>query len=288
MANLKIIRKRIGSVKNTQQITKAMKMVAAVRLRKAQEAIQAKRPYAHRLREVIAELADRADFSDHPLLEQRAPKRVALLVFTSDRGLCGGFNAGVNRAAERYIKANELGHESIEVDIVGRKGHEYFKRRPVELGTYFENVRADVGITRAGEIADHARVQFLEEDLDAVYCVYNEFKSAIAQEVRVEQLLPVLPAEHAADDDFGDFIYEPSKRGLMDAVIPRHLTIQIYRILLESVASEMGARMTAMDSATKNAGELIDRLTLEYNRARQSMITTELMEIIGGAEALKG
>ena len=288
MPSLKDIRKRIGSVKNTQQITKAMKMVAAVKLRKAQESIEAKRPYAYRLRDVIGDLAARSDFSEHPLLAQREPKRIALLVMTSDRGLCGGFNNGVCRTTERYIKANELGHEAMEVDVVGRKGLEYFKRRPVTMGPYFKDVLTDLSVEKAREIAEHCQERFLENDLDAVYVVYNEFKSAIAQEVIVEQLLPVVPAESSEGRDLVEFLYEPTKQDLMDAVLPRHLTIQVWRMMLESVASEMGARMTAMDAATKNAGEMIDALTLQYNRARQSMITTELMEIIGGSEALKG
>ncbi|TNF23596.1 MAG: ATP synthase F1 subunit gamma [Deltaproteobacteria bacterium] len=286
MANLKAIRNRIGTVKNTQQITKAMKMVAAARLRKAQQAIERMRPYAYRTRDIIAQLAARADVSDHPLLEQRPPKRVELLIFTSDRGLCGGFNANINRTAERYMQANDAGHEQIAMDVVGRKGWEYFKRRDVTLNTYFEDVLQDVTQERASEIAEHATLRFKEHDLDAVYIVYNEFKSAITQQVVVEQLLPIVPAEFDEGSYRPDFIYEPSQREILDAVLPGHLTVQIYRILLESVASEMGARMSAMDSATKNAGELIDRLTLSYNRARQAAITTELIEIISGAEAL--
>lgn len=287
MPSLKDIRKRIGSVKNTQQITKAMKMVAAARLRKAQEAIETARPYSYRLRDVIGQLAARADFSDHPLLEQREPKRVHLLVMTSDRGLCGGFNATVNRAAERYIRDNPRRHEQVTLDIVGRKGHEYFKRRETPIGSYFRDIQKGVSLESASDIAEKAIVAFVEGELDALYVVYNEFKSAISQEVIIEQLLPVLPAAPADGGELAEFIYEPSKEQVMDAVIPRHITVQIYRQLLESVASEMGARMSAMDSATKNAGELIDRLTLQYNRARQANITRELMEIIGGAEAIK-
>jgi len=290
MPSLKHIRKRISSVKNTQQITRAMKMVAAARLRKAQEAIIAKRPYAYRLREMIGALAAHTDFNDHPLLEQREPKNVELIILTSDRGLCGGFNANINRTALRYIQDNEKGHESILLSVVGRKGHDFFKRRnDVTIGTYFKDVLTDVGLTKASELAEHAISSFLDESLDATYVVYNEFKSAITQEVVVEQLLPVVPAETATDvQAHSEFIFEPSKGEVMDAVLPRHLTVQLYRMLLESVASEMGARMSAMDSATTNAGELIDRLTLQYNRARQANITTELMEIISGAESLKG
>ena len=284
MPSLKDLRRRIGSVKNTQQITKAMKMVAGARLRKAQESIETMRPYSYRLRDVIAQLASRADFSDHPLLAQREPKNVRLLILTSDRGLCGGFNANINRTAERYIHNNEQGHEAISLSMVGRKGHEYFRRRDVTFGRYYDDISGRVGIEAASEIAEKAIVDFVEGDLDAIFVIYNEFKSAMTQEVVVEQLLPVVAAE--AEEHPPEFIYEPSKSGLMDAVLPRHITVQIYRMLLESVASEMGARMSAMDSATKNAGDLIDRLTLQYNRARQANITKELMEIIGGAEAI--
>ena len=287
MPNLKDIRKRIGSVKNTQQITKAMKMVAAARLRKAQEGIQSMRPYSYRLRDVIGELAARADFSDHPLLEQRSQDNIELLVFTSDRGLCGGFNSNINRKTEQYAAENKDKHTSISLDIIGRKGREYFRRRDLPTNRYFQDILTDVSLTRCAEIAEHVITNYTEKNLDAVYCVYNEFKSAITQEVVVEQLLPVVPVQNE-DASMGEFIYEPSKEEIMDAVLPRHITVQIYRMMLESVASEMGARMSAMDAATKNAGELIDRLTLQYNRARQAAITTELMEIIGGAEALKG
>ncbi len=287
MPSLKDIRKRIGSVKNTQQITTAMKMVAAARLRKAQEAIETMRPYSYRLRDIIGQLAARADFSDHPLLEQREPKRAHILIMTSDRGLCGGFNANINRATQRYVDANERGHEQMVLDIVGRKGHEYFKRRKLEKGRYFEDILHNVTLESASDVAEQVIADFLDGNADALYVVYNEFKSAITQEVVVEQLLPVVPVTDASGADVADFIYEPSKRAVMDAVLPRHITVQVYRMLLESVASEMGARMSAMDSATNNAGDLIDRLTLQYNRARQANITKELMEIIGGAEALK-
>jgi F-type H+-transporting ATPase subunit gamma len=286
MPSLKDIRKRIGSVKNTQQITKAMKMVAAARLRKAQESIETMRPYSYRLRDVIGQLAARADFSDHPLLAQREPQNIHLLILTSDRGLCGGFNANINRTAERYIRDNERGHESMVLDVVGRKGHEYFKRRPTEIANYFADILTDPSIEAAAEVAEQVVADFVDGNLDAVYVVYNEFKSAMTQEVVVEQLLPVVPAQMEDADNLPEFIYEPTKEELMNAVLPRHLTVQVYRMLLESVASEMGARMSAMDSATKNAGELIDKLTLQYNRARQANITRELMEIISGAEAI--
>lgn len=286
MSKLKAIRKRIGSVRNTAKITKAMKMVAAARLRKAQVAIETLRPYAFRTRDIIGQLAARADFSDHPLLAQREPKKVELLILTSDRGLCGAFNSSINRTAERYIRVNELGHESIELDVVGRRGLEYFKRREVPINAYFKDILLNVNQTTATEIAEQAIRRFTEEGLDALYVVYNEFKSAISQRVVVEQLLPVVPAPAEESAFMPDFIYEPNKLEIMDAVLPGHISTQILRMLLESVASEMGARMSAMDSATKNAGELISRLTLQYNRARQAAITKELIEIISGMEAL--
>lgn len=286
MSKLKSIRKRIGSVKNTAKITKAMKMVAAARLRKAQTAIETLRPYAFKTRDIIAQLAARADFSDHPLLEQRPPKKVELLILTSDRGLCGAFNSNINRTAERYIRINEPGHETIELDIVGKKGVEYFKRREVSVNTVFKDILTDPNQEKASEIAEHAIRRFTEEGLDALYVVYNEFKSAITQKVVVEQLLPIVPAPLDEGKYLPEYIYEPGKREILDAVIPGHVTVQVYRMLLESVASEMGARMSAMDSATKNAGELIGKLTLQYNRARQAAITRELIEIISGMEAL--
>lgn len=287
MSNLKTIRTRIGSVKNTGKITKAMKMVAAARLRKAQQSIEMLRPYAYKTRDMIGQLAARSDFSDHPLLEQRPQKNVTLLILTSDRGLCGGFNSNINRTAERYVKENQLAHESIGIDIVGRKGVDYFQHRNVKINTIFRDVLADPNQDKASEIADYAIQSFLNNKLDAFYVVYNEFKSAITQEVVVEQLLPILPPPPSEEDDFSsEYIFEPDKKSILDAVIPGHVTVQLYRMLLESVASEMGARMSAMDSATKNADDLISRLTLQYNRARQAAITSELIEIISGMEAL--
>jgi F-type H+-transporting ATPase subunit gamma len=261
-------------------------MVAASRLRKAQLAIETLRPYAYRTGDIIAQLAARADFTEHPLLAQREPKKVELLILTSDRGLCGGFNSNLNRTTERYMRENKRGHQAMSLDIVGRKGVEYFKRRDVQINTVFRNILEDPNQQKASEIAEHAIRSFTEDGLDALYVVYNEFKSAITQKVVVEQLLPIVPAEPEEGRTLPDFIYEPGKVEILDSVIPGHVTVQILRMLLESVASEMGARMSAMDSATKNAGELIAKLTLQYNRARQAAITKELIEIISGMEAL--
>jgi F-type H+-transporting ATPase subunit gamma len=292
VANLKEIRQRIRSVKSTQQITKAMKMIAAARLRKAQEAIVAKRPYAHRIRDIIASLATRTDANDHPLLAKRTPKKVLLLILTSDRGMCGGFNVNTARATVKYITQNEETHESIELAIIGKKGLEYFRRRPqYAISKEYRGILENIDYEKAKTVGDEVIASYTDEGLDAVLMVYNEFKSAMTQQVIVEQLLPVVPEETLEDDVAAtmlDFEYEPSKADVLDEVLPLHVNTQIYRAILESIASEMGARMTAMDAATRNAQELISKLTLKYNRARQAAITTELMEIIGGAEALKG
>ena len=289
MANLKEIRNRIKSVKNTRQITKAMKMIAASRLRKAQQAIEAKRPYAQRLSDVITSLATRAEHEDHPLLAVREPKKVLLLVLTSDRGMCGGFNVNISRATEAYVRNNGSVHDEIKLSIIGKKGQDYFGRRPqYSIEQMYQGIFENIGFDKANEIGDDIVSAFQSQGLDAVYLVYNEFKSAISQEVVVEKVLPVDTPEQGDDAVNLDFEYEPSKRAVLDEVLPLYVNMQVYRAILESIASEMGARMTAMDAATRNAGELIDKLTLKYNRARQAAITTELMEIIGGAEALKG
>jgi F-type H+-transporting ATPase subunit gamma len=289
MASLKDIRRRIVSVKNTQQITRAMKMVAAAKLRRSQERIVETRPYAYRLRDMIWDLSERAEGSDHPLLAVREPKKVLLLVLTSDRGLAGAFNSNINRRTETYLKENAERHEEMRLAIIGRKGRDYFKRRQWKVDRLYTDVLTNVSLEKAAEIGQDIIVDYKSMGLDAVYMVYNEFKNAITQMVVVEQLLPVVPEE--SDESTGgtaDFIYEPDKRAILDATLPLHINVQIYRAILESVASEMGARMSAMDSATRNAGELIHKLKLEYNRARQAAITTEMLEIVGGAEALKG
>ncbi|MEZ4287307.1 MAG: ATP synthase F1 subunit gamma [Polyangiales bacterium] len=289
MASLKDIRKRIGSVKSTQKITRAMKLVAGARLRKAQENIERLRPYALETLKVLSEVAARTAGEEevHPLLAVRDPQRVMLVVLTSDRGLAGAFNANICKAAYRRWQALEAEGREVCFGIVGRKGREYFKRRGADIRHEFTGVFENLDAESAGEIGRYIVDEFTSESLDAVYLVYNEFKSAISQEVVLEQLLPIVPCDNLEDATV-DFIYEPHKRALLDRLLPMYVQVESYRALLESVASEHGARMTAMDSATTNASEMIDKLTLQYNRARQAAITTELMEIIGGAEALKG
>ena len=289
MPSLRDIRRRIGSVKSTQQITKAMKMVAAAKLRRAQEAITKARPYALLLEQSLNRVASRATSDEgaaHPLLASRPVKRVELVVITSDRGLAGGFNSNVVRRAQRFMVENADKYDEITVSTIGRKGRESLKARKVVLRKDYTGVHAKLSFEKAHEIAGELSARFLSGEVDAVFLLFNEFKSAIAQIVRLKQFLPVEtgPAEATASVDF---LYEPSRTELLADIVPRHLDVQVWRSLLDSAASEHGARMTAMEAATKNASEMIGALSLQYNRARQAYITKELMEIVSGAEALK-
>lgn len=297
MPSLKAIRTRIASVKSTQKITRAMKLVAAARLRRAQDAIIGARPYANALQEAVAEVALRAGAESHPLLDQRPVKKIALVVLTSDRGLAGGFNANIFRGVQRFVAEQNAAPEPPEVVIyvLGKKGRDFFRRRkssPVKHE--FAGAAGNVAEARAQEVALTILEVFQTAQVDAVYLVFNEFKSAIQQRVMIEPLLPLIAGKLAAGAAAAgtggqiDFLYEPDKGALLDALLPMYVQSQVYRALLESIASEFGARMTAMDSATSNAKEVIARLTLQYNRARQAAITKELMEIVSGAEALKG
>ena len=288
MANLKAIRKRIGSVKNTQKITRAMKMVAAARLRRAQQAITELRPYALKTLEVLSSVAARAGEEEvHALLARRERKKVLIVTLTSDRGLAGGFNASICKAAFRKWK--ELEGQGVEVSfaVIGRKARDFLRRRGAKIEFEFTQVFENLTVLKAGEIGRAIVGEYKTDGFDEVLLCYNEFKSAITQDVVLEPLLPIVP-NTVAEGTAVDFIYEPNKEALLDRLLPMYVEVEIFRALLESVASEHGARMTAMDSATKNAAELVSKLTLVYNRARQAAITTELMEIIGGAEALKG
>ena len=292
MPSLKIIRRRITSVKNTQKITRAMKMVAAARLRRATQRISDLRPYAKRTVEVLRSVARGAsggpDETVHPLLAERPVKKVLLVVFTSDRGLAGAFNANLNKTALRRWKELEgEGHE-VHFAVVGRKGRDFLRRRGARIEFEFAGVFENLTVAKAGEIGRAIVAEYKTDGYDAVYLIYNEFKSAISQKVVVEPLVPITPMNPPEQLSAVDFIYEPTKDALLDRLLPMYVEIEIFRALLESVASEHGARMTAMDNATKNASEMIGKLTLTYNRARQAAITKELMEIIGGAEALKG
>lgn len=289
MPSLKDIRKRIGSVKNTQKITRAMKLVAAAKLRRAQDSIVAARPYADGIEQVVSELAGRAGADAHPLLTERPQARTAeIVLLTSDRGLAGAFNAQLIRQVENYSGEELSDYDEVSLRIVGRKGNDYFKRRKANIRDYSPAPTSADALERAGALANHVIQDFLEEGVDRVFLVYNEFKSAISQNVVVKQILPVQPVVGDDEDLGGDFLYEPSKEDLLEHLLPLYVQTGLYRAMLESVASELGARMSAMDSATRNAGEMIDKLTLQFNRARQASITKELLEIIAGAESLKG
>ena len=287
MASLRDIRTRIRSVKSTQQITKAMKLIAATRLRKAQENIISARPYADALDTVLGNLAGQGAV-EHPLLTQRPLKRVELVVMTSDRGLCGGFNSNLLRRAQRFLVENGDAHE-IRISTVGRKGHDYFRKREVKLRHDYAGVMQKLSYGSARQISTEVSDAFLRGEVDAVYLLYNEFISAISQRPLLATLLPVQPAAGgpAKSASSGEYIYEPSRDAVLESLLPRYLSTKVYRALLESQAAFYGAQMSAMESATKNATDLIGQLTLLYNRTRQAVITKELMEIVSGAEALK-
>src|SRR5258708_34925060 len=284
MANTIDIRRRIRSVKNTQQLTKAMKMVAAAKLRRAQERMFAARPYAGGLRQVLASVATRVDITSHPLLQSREPERnVVVVVVTADRGLCGAFNANVIRAAQNFIRDNAF--EGVESLTIGRKASDSVKRRtsPIRRNVL---VAQALSLDVAREIADSLIKDFIAEKIDGVYVVYNEFKSLIAQHVRAERLLPIA-REFEADPNRPaiDYLYEPGPEQILSDLLPKHIEFQLYRALLESAAAEQGARMTAMEAATKNASDMINYLTLTYNRIRQAAITKEIIEIVSCASA---
>ena len=289
MPSLRDIRTRIGSVKNTRQITKAMKMVSAAKLRRAQEAITRARPYATLLEQALARVASRAaadDQASHPLLAARPVKAAELVLLTSDRGLAGAFNSNVIRRAQRFLTETSDQYERVDVSILGRKAREFFRARHTAVRKDYGGVHQLAGYEKAAELAGELSQRFLAGEVDAVFLTYNEFKSAIAQTVVVKQLLPIVTTGEASAGGY-DFIYEPSREELLAELVPKHLAIQVWRALLDSVASEHGARMTAMAAATTNAEDMIAALTLQYNRARQAYVTKELMEIVSGAEALK-
>jgi len=292
MASLRDIRKRIRSVKSTQKITKAMKMVSAAKLRRAQNAIVAARPYARALDQMIADLVSRSEGISHPLLTSRPVRRVEILAITSDRGLAGGFNANVIRRVARFAYERDRS-TSLRLTNVGRKGLEAFRRRHLEVRKDHAGFFNRLSYETARGLAEELTAEFLEDRVDQVLLVYNEFVSAITQRVVLTPLLPFeRPAAKEGESPTAlrsliDFEYEPSKQAVLDKLVPQAVAIRVYRAFLESVASEHGARMSAMESATNNADDAISRLTLTYNRTRQAAITKELMEIVSGAEALK-
>jgi F-type H+-transporting ATPase subunit gamma len=294
MPSLKAIRKRIASVKNTRKITRAMKLVAAAKLRRAQESIVAARPYSQAISSVVSDLSGVAGKEAHPLFEEREIKRAAIIAISADRGLAGAFNTNVIKAVERYA-ANELSNaQEVTLRIIGKKANQHFTRRNARVASYEPLPVGANALTVARETANRAIADFMDGKADRVFLVYNEFINAGTQRVQVKQVLPVVPEkadttkEKAEASYSPDYTYEPTKEALLTRLVPLYVQIQIYRAVLESIAAFFGAQMMAMESATKNAGEMINRYTLQYNRARQAAITKELLEIIGGAEALKG
>ncbi len=285
--NLQDIRRRVRSVKNIQQITRAMKFVAASKLRRAQDRIFAARPYANRMLAVLNSLAKRADPEHHPLLVEREQEKVMLVVITSDRGLCGAFSANIIKAATRYIEEGGT-NDSLSLTLVGRKAVDWFGQRPWPIRHEYLNIMTRVDFKYAQEMAQSLIEYYTSADLDAVYLVYNEFKSVVQHDVTLEPLLPIRRLELEEEDQTHlDYIYEQPPPVLFDHLLSRHVETQVFRAMLESEAAEHGARMTAMDSATRNAKEMIDKLTLHMNRMRQASITTELIEVVSGADALE-
>jgi len=286
MATLKAIRKRISSIRNTQQITKAMKMVSAAKLRRAQEAAMAARPYADKMVELLHNVAARVSREAHPLLKAREEKKIHLVLFTSDRGLCGGYNANLIRAAEAFIRREGAGKE-INLVLVGRKGVDYFRRRRATIVDRHINILATPAEELAAAVTEMAIERFVNGETDAVYIIYSRFRSALSQVPTLEKLLPVTLPETESTEQLTEYLYEPSVEAILASLLPQVAEVAIFRALLEATASEHGARMTAMDSATSNASKMMGTLTLQMNRARQASITRELMEIVGTAEALK-
>jgi F-type H+-transporting ATPase subunit gamma len=292
MAGLKEIRAQIESTKNTQQITKAMKLVSAAKLRKAQHNIVNMRPYALTLKRVIADIALTQKVS-HPLMEPKHEvKNVLLVVLTSDRGLAGAFNTNINKFAENYYKTNKNKLKKIDFFFVGRRGHDFFAKKGIKATEYISKLDRDISYNLAAQVADKLLKTYLSGEYDEIRLIYNEFKSAISQKVVAETLLPLDVSTSSFNEDSTagnfavDLIFEPAADLIVEQLLVKHFALQIYRSMSESVAAEHGARMTAMENATNNAREMINKLTLTYNKLRQEKITTELIEIVSGAEAL--
>ena len=284
MPSLQSLRRKIAAFKNTQKITKAMKMVAAAKLRRAQERMMAARPYSSALRQVLSSVSARVDMSKHPLLQEREQEsKVLLLIVTADRGLAGAFNTNVIRAAQNAIV--EKGWNDVHLLPIGQKALAFFRRRRWPILRHATQVYQALSLDTAREIAQGITNDFVSGEFDAVYVIYNEFKSIIAQRVTLDRLLPLNREIAETREPAIEYLYAPGPEEILNELLPKHIEFQLYRILLESAASEQGARMTAMESATKNASDMISHLTLTYNRIRQASITKEIIEIVSGAAA---
>jgi F-type H+-transporting ATPase subunit gamma len=291
MATLRDIRRRIRSVESTQKITRAMKLVAAAKLRRAQERIVSARPYALKMAELLSSLVRRAEGEAHPLLVRRPAARKRLVIITADKGLCGAFNSNILRASLAFLREQD-GETSVTLVVVGKKARDFYRRRQYEIKSEMLGFFDRLAYSHAQELAGGLMQEYLSGEVDEVHLVYNEFRSVAVQRVKREQLLPIESSDApegqgGAEGAAGDYIYEPSPEAILAALLPRHVTTQVYRALMESVAGEYGARMTAMEAATKNAKEMISVLSIQYNKARQERITKELLDIVGGAEALR-
>jgi F-type H+-transporting ATPase subunit gamma len=296
MASIRQIRQRIRTAKNIQQITKAMKMVAAARLNRAQVRVKAARPYSDKMREVMASLSRAgAGTISHPLLEVREPVKIGILAVTADRGLCGSYAANILKKTVEVLKTcgpagGPVAPENVQLLLVGRKGHAFFKRRPYPIAGEFNLNMTDTTFAEAQAVARKVRELYGAGEIDVLYLVYTQFVSALTQRPLVVKLLPIVPEEtDGAPMQSGgeDYLFEPDAEGLLERILPRTIDTAIYQALLDAVASEHGSRMTAMSSATDNAGKMISGLTLQANRARQAAITKEISEIVGGSEALR-
>jgi F-type H+-transporting ATPase subunit gamma len=284
MPSLLDIRRRIRSVKNTQQLTKAMKTVSAAKLRRAQERVLSARPYAEQLKRVLGSLTSRIENVSHPLLEVRPEEKILLVVVTADRGLCGAFNANILRVAAAFLR--EHAAQTVTLATAGRKGRDFFRRRGIPIRSEFVNIFSKLDYGHARDISEAVVKAYSEAEVDAVYIVYNEFKSVIQQRVVVEKVLPLSRSDLHEPAAQLDYIFEQPPQEIFNRLLPRYVEVQVYRALLESAASEHGARMASMDTASRNAGEMIDSLTLNMNRIRQAAITREIIEVVSGAGAL--
>ncbi|HVO74838.1 MAG TPA: ATP synthase F1 subunit gamma [Ignavibacteriaceae bacterium] len=287
MATLRDIRARIKGVQNTQQITKAMKMVAAAKLRRAQERVVNARPYARKISETLAHLITEEDLKSNPYLSRREAKNTAVVVVTADRGLCGAFNANIIKESIKQLDEYSNTASQVHIFCIGRKAAEFFSKRNSNISAKKIGIFSELKFEDALLITDEITGNFLNGIFDRVILVYNEFKSIIQQKIRVEQFLPFPLDNNSAEEKNIDYIYEPDRQFIFNYLLPKHLRAQIWRILLESNAAELAARMTAMDNATTNAKELIRTLQLKYNKERQAAITKEILEIVSGANALK-
>jgi F-type H+-transporting ATPase subunit gamma len=291
MASAKDLKKRMISVKNTQQITRAMKLVSAAKLRRSQDNILALRPYAHEISKIIQTIsyADENVLNNELLHSREEIRSVLVVVVTSDRGLCGGFNSNVIKTVNRYLKTSSGKYKKIDLAFIGKKGFEFFKDK--KSGKYYNGFYIKFDFKKASDLANELIDLYLKHEYDEIKFIYNEFKSALVQKVNIEHFLPVkhsLKEESSLSTQPLNALFEPSLKEVLNEVMSRHFATQVYRIMLESIASENAARMTAMENATKNAGEMLRRLSLEYNKTRQASITKELLEIVSGAESLKG